>query len=143
MLNSVSNYEYIQLLATLEGQYDKAFNCFLCINQYRQKRDFDQHQELYAEHLRKARELKGCFEEAEVARFISDDVHWFKCIGNFRGDWCKDVIEAYDLYKKGVLPYPGSFMEQPAKIIDMFDIIEEIIKAKIKEQQDKNKRKNG
>lgn len=129
-------------MATLEGAYDENFNCFHCLTQYsRGKRDYEQHKETYDGHLKKAREQKGCFESSEKARYISDNIHWFKCIGNFRSDDSLDLVTAYENYKRGVLPYPGSFMDQPAKVIDCFEMIGQIVQDKVKEREERDKAK--
>lgn len=34
------------------------------------------------------------------------------------------VAHAYYAYKKGILPYPGSYSEQPAKIVEIFKLFQ-------------------
>lgn len=36
------------------------------------------------------------------------------------------VISAFMAYKKGMLPYNGSYLEQPAKIIDIFNVLNQL-----------------
>lgn len=36
------------------------------------------------------------------------------------------VVSAFMSYKKGILPYPGGYLEQPAKIIDIFNVLNQL-----------------
>jgi hypothetical protein len=44
-------------------------------------------------------------------------------------------IRMYQWYKKGFLPFPGSAMEQPIKIMEIFETLES---AEIEQQKEKN-----
>lgn len=39
-------------------------------------------------------------------------------------------IDLYYNYQRGVMPYDGSLMDQPSKVIEVFNIIDGLIKAK-------------
>jgi hypothetical protein len=58
---------------------------------------------------------------------ISLDVHFKRGIENMSVEYFGYAITLFDLYhKSGVLPYPGSASEQPAKIIEIFQVLESL-----------------
>lgn len=69
------------------------------------------------------RERKGCFGIAENTLHHFDNLHYNTCVGNLASDAALSFIEAEARYNQGILPYPGSLFEQPAKVIDIFDCI--------------------
>lgn len=47
------------------------------------------------------------------------------------------IYTLYNQYKQGVLPFPGSMSEQPAKIIEIFDVLQQLEL----EQEEKTRKK--
>jgi hypothetical protein len=45
---------------------------------------------------------------------------------NFKYPYFSYVLNLYSQYKKGSLPFPGSVSEQPAKIIEIFNVLEQL-----------------
>ena len=124
------------MLGTLEGIYDKNFNCYWCVNQYKQKKDYKKYWAEYDKSLVRTKDIKHCEKDSgDRAAFLSENVEWYRCPGNYRSESVKDLVDAYELFKKGIMPYSGSYMEQPSKIIDVFHIIEEIIREKMAEKK--------
>lgn len=109
-------FEYVQLAASLEALYSPQWNCFSCINKYSENQ----------------RLTKGCKSAKEP--YIIEDIYFQKCIGNFAKDSYKLIIRMYEDYKEhGLLPFDGASMEQPAKIMEIFMILDGLVQAK-KEQ---------
>lgn len=76
---------------------------------------------------------------------ISLDVHFKRGIDNISIEYFNYVVTLFDLYHKhGVLPYPGSLSEQPAKIIEIFTVLEQLYLEReqkhLEEQQREQKR---
>lgn len=49
-------------------------------------------------------------------------------------------------YKKGTMPFPGSVVEQPAKIIEIFDVLtqlEQESEEKMRKKLEKEQKKRG
>lgn len=115
-LNQVSEYEYALLMASIEAQYDKnrRFDCHKCKNKNRGATNWQEGN--LAE-----RKIKGCFDA--VANWEVDNVRFKKCVGNFVLPSTNSILNMFRLYEKGLLPYAGSVTEQPAKIMQIFDII--------------------
>ena len=71
------------------------------------------------------RKSKACEETKETAlHAIGTDIGFKTCIGNYYSQWLFPWIEAYQMYQKGVLPFPGSMSEQPNKVIELFRVID-------------------
>jgi hypothetical protein len=77
------------------------------------------------------RKLKGCYDFTTKA-YKLENIVYKSCVGNFT----KNIVyflEAFSQYEKGMLPYNGSLGEQPAKIIEIFNIIDKIRRRHLKE----------
>ena len=131
-LNQITNTDYVFIVSTIEGFTEKQFNCVECNKRYRKHPN----KELMDEKLRKK---MACTEIKGKARFQIDQVKYYTCPGNFYSFSVASLMEGYHNYKMGVLPYPGSFFEQPAKVIDIYKMIDALIedhKRKVQEEHD-------
>ena len=115
-ISQVSEYEYDLLMASIEEQYDKnrRFDCHKCKNKNKGATNWQEGN--LAE-----RKIKGCFDA--VANWKVDNIIFKKCVGNFVLPSTNGILSMFRLYEKGLLPYAGSVSEQPAKIMQIFDII--------------------
>lgn len=50
------------------------------------------------------------------------------------------LIRAYSLFQKGFLPFPGAVLEQPALVMDAFDVIDWAISRGNADRKISNKR---
>jgi hypothetical protein len=95
------------------------------------------------EQAHKYRESKGCFAPRPMVVHKIGDLHFKSCIGNFFDYSVISLMDAHDKLDKGILPFEGSYMDQPAKVMDIFKIIhnhkQEQIIAMHKEQASKMK----
>jgi len=116
-------------MATIEGMNDekKKYHCYTCKNKHKEADDWEKTNRLL-------RERKGCFDE--IMEYKVDNVIFRKCVGNFILPNTEVYLSMWILYQKGVMPYPGSYTEQPAKIIQIFNIINA-------RKQELSKDKNG
>ncbi len=69
-----------------------------------------------------------------------DNINYYKCIGNYQDSMVNFYIEEYLQYEKGIYPYPGNLGEQPNKIIEIFDLIDQVKRDKQKQEEKKNGR---
>lgn len=89
------------------------------------------------------RTTKGCFGVSENALHKFDDLEYSTCVGNFVSDSAIFWIEAEAKYNQGVMPYPGSLSEQPAKVLDIFGCIAAHKQSTLEKQQKAQKLKDG
>lgn len=86
------------------------------------------------EQAQKYRESKGCFDIKPMVLHKVGNIHFNTCIGNFFDYTTLSLLDAHDKLDKGILPFPGSYMDQPSKVIEVMKIIgnhksEQVVKA--------------
>jgi len=84
------------------------------------------------EHQKK---FRGC-NDLPIQPYLIDGKPAKRCIAKLLPPEIKIYIRYYQAYKKGFLPFPGSLSQQPAKLLDIFDILES---AEIKAMENKYK----
>ena len=126
--------------STVHAIYYNQFNCTKCLTEYSKRPDYKTKADEYDKLLEKKIGLKGC-KTSDKVRAQVEDIKYYRCIGNFRSDQVTSMIDLYYHYKNGVMPFPGSLMEQPSKIIDVFNLIDACIKTKQAEIEADEKRK--
>jgi hypothetical protein len=100
--------------------------------------------------LHKKRLSKGCF-DTKTKQYIIGNIVFKTCLGNYQNSIVNHYWMLYTHYQNNLLPYNGSYGDQPAKVIEVFNIIQGLIREyeqqleKMKKQTDKlNKKfKNG
>ena len=103
---------------------DLNFNCTLCKKKYlRSEKMQNKHQE-----------RKGCFGEAEspILKYsgkketpmeFSNSINYFKCPAQLYSFYWASIINLEGDFRSGKMPYSGSFLDQPAIIVEAFDLI--------------------
>jgi len=72
---------------------------------------------------KKMRTAKGCWEAFPKVIHHIGEIGFKRCIGNYTSEGIYSWVEAHSLYEKGVLPFPGALMDQPNKVIEIFQCI--------------------
>jgi len=63
-------------------------------------------------------------------------INYKKCVGNFYfGEWVS-IINNYNNYEKGVMPFSGGLFEQPSKFVECMSLVHNLIR----ENEDEKKR---
>lgn len=122
------------LVSSVEAYTEKMFNCYSCLHQYDHHPNKDR---MLADRQR----LQACKEPRPNPKFQIEQVKYFKCPGNFYEPSMAYLMEGYEKYKQGVMPYPGSFYDQPAKIIEIYKLIDALLVDKRRKAQDEANRK--
>lgn len=89
----------------------------------------------------KRRKLQGCFGGAPHVKWELENIKYYTCIGNFFDPSVAHFFEMLNKYDQGVLPYPGSFSEQPGKVIEVFQMLDGLKKEKMRQEELKAKQK--
>ncbi len=85
---------------------------------------------------------KGCFSN-DIKTYIFDDLKFLTCPGNYYDSYTNYLWQLFTHYQNNLLPYKGTLGEQPAKIIQIFEIIQGVVSEyedrleKIKKIKDK------
>lgn len=120
----------------LGASVNEEYRCSKCIRRFDGRKDKE-------EMLKKAKEAKGCETEKTIYVHRIDEVNFRKCPGNFINGSSFYFYELFVRFKEGILPFQGSYEEQPNKIIECFNIIEEWNNKRIEDQEKKRNIKNG
>lgn len=69
--------------------------------------------------------LMGCDEPLPVP-WVFDGLSFERCPSFYLKDasWSGDVFEMYNWIQKGFLPFPGTFLDQPNKTIELVNYID-------------------
>ena len=105
--------------STLYALNERRFMCGECISKDAHRPDL----------LEKKQRQMACAEPASdwgLHKIVDDDVTYsFKrCIGNYFNQSVLNWMSIYRAYEKGILPYPGSYQDQPNKALEVLGIID-------------------
>lgn len=123
-VSSLSDYEHFQLLANYEILSDKKWQCSSCMKKC----------------LPDFRKVKGChggrrytLKDGEREAFVVD-----KCVGNFWSAGASFWFDQYRHFKAGMLPFPGTVLQQPAKVMEIFAVIEGLEARRMAKEAEKS-----
>lgn len=92
------------------------------------------------------RNAKSCGKMASNIMYNIDGIGYRSCLCTFRTHRYPMYWEMYENYQKGNLPYPGTFMEQPSKAIEIIKLIQGLVaeqRAEEYKKQEKALARNG
>lgn len=136
----MTDWERALLVCTLEAIFneDDYFTCHKCLSSFSNQPEGDDKEKL----LTKMRKLKGCWGTIRQSYRV-DKFEVSTCPGNYSTHQVHEFFSWYLKYEQfGILPYPGSLYDQPAKIMEIFDIIGSIKFKKLKERKDRQEMEN-
>lgn len=74
---------------------------------------------------------KNCTGKAKIVKKRVLDIFSFThCPGNFYSSAYGQLLDIHRQYRKGVLANPGGLMDQPAKYIDLMNLVENLVSQK-------------
>lgn len=119
-ISSISYREHVELRSTLHALTNRDFICSQCQSKHSNRAD---HKEM----LEKTKRIKGCTTPHTMpVHKISQGgvrVSYASCIGNYFSFSAMGWVNFYNSFEKGVMPFSGGYMDQPAKLIDVMNII--------------------
>lgn len=127
----MQDYEVAFIYPSLEVQYSETFNCYKCQENPFKRADHDKH-------LENLKKVKSCYEPNAKKKYQYENIKYYLCPGNYTSRAVLSCIDLYLNYEKGLLPYKGSLLEQPYKIIQIFQVIEAF-----RREKDSRNRANG
>jgi len=51
------------------------------------------------------------------------DIVYYKCPANFQDNGARKYMMLYENYEKGLMPYYGGVLEQPAKFVELMELV--------------------
>lgn len=117
-VSSLTVTDWIEVKSTLLAISDKRFSCSHCLGKYAGRKDG----EIMVE---KERSVKSCRDiRREPFLNIEKTIFFKTCPGNFSSPSVVSFLTVHEAHRKGCLPYPGSFQDQPNKVIELFNCFE-------------------
>lgn len=137
-LNSLTHAEIVTIKASFYYLTNAAFQCD------KKAQDNSEKQRISFEDARKkVAELNHCFTELPK-EIVLDKVYKIRrCFCRFFDPsvmWLFKAWAAFD--KAGVLPFPGSYTDQPAKIFEVFSVFDGLKAEQMEEERKKMEAKN-
>lgn len=128
-LSTVSPFDVLEIQATWAVLHSPDLQCRMCKEKTPSQEARDKR--------------KGCAVEAPrvIGALGQGDRHaptyeLTRCPANFWDGYSQEIISMYRLFERGVLPFTGGVMDQPAKLIQVMAIIEGLdLKEKAEQQK--------
>jgi late competence protein required for DNA uptake (superfamily II DNA/RNA helicase) len=118
-VSSVSMGEWVKIKTTLNVIHNERFQCSRCIRKHQGKRKD------WEAHLEREQEAKACRSlKPEPFAEIDQQIFFTTCPGNFSYPEVLNWRAAFMRYQQGILPFPGSLMDQPNRVIELFQLFE-------------------
>jgi hypothetical protein len=119
--------EHFEILTTVEVVSNKFFNCEFCKKKYGQAyRD----------------KKKACAIKSQKPIFETENgIKYYRCPANFANFSIMHFIDMVKHFRNGVMPFSGSMMEQPNKVIEVLNLIDRILIKNENEEIERNQRK--
>ena len=137
-ISTITNKDYAEICSAFVTLTEPKYRCNDC------KRKYSSDPIKWKKH----REHMACNYNAEKPRhFYRPDynnkgnpkVNYTKCIGNYYGSFWANLINYHPSYDKGLLPFEGSLMNQPAKFVEVMDLVHNLIREKDNEKEQQAK----
>lgn len=129
--------EYIEIVATWEHAVNtKQYNCKVNIKNMREDKV----------KIEGWKNRNGCENRVlKQPRQTHDSIHFHSCYCNHLSSSFEQYLFIQDQYSKGFLPYPGTTLEQPNKVMDVIQLITKLKQdrqQKLENEQNKQVKSN-
>lgn len=134
-ITSLSMDEIVLMKATFLALDNKEFQCAECLSKYKGREDFKVMTE-------RSRTAKACTKMSDTAiHNIDREIFFKKCVGNYFTFPVLHWIRAHNHFEKGILPFPGSLMDQPNKAMEVFEVVAAWKQSKLEKLHRENEAK--
>jgi hypothetical protein len=129
--------DYIEIVSTYNVMTNQEFDCSKCKVKYPRDKD-RQH---------KHQERKGCFStypkpiqryrgEQGTPMHTATKINYMRCPAQIYSAYWASFINLQINYENGIMPFSGNSLDQPAKIVEAFNLIHNLREeTKIKHEQ--------
>jgi len=118
----ITPQEYVSLISTFWSINDKEYNCAFCKKKQSQS-------------VRDSRKFCSVKKESPVVTY--QNIKYFTCPSNFYNSGTAQLIDMFRHFRLGVLPFEGGLFDQPSKLIDCFNLLENLTLELQKDQTEK------
>ena len=127
-VSRVTDDEYASLVATFLAMTDEDFRCESCLVKFKKRPDGEKQGEYW-------RTSKGCYGATVMTpsgKWEKHHVLFPSCPGNFRDTRMGLWIDLWRGFNAGHLPFAGGLLDQPAKLMEAFKILDSLSAEKTK-----------
>lgn len=130
-LSSVSETERAEIMANFEIGSKKRYQCESCVRSITPP-----------QRLKKG--CEGCLPGRNFGLALNGKLEYevTTCLGNLWNPAVFQWMEAYSQFKQGILPFAGALQDQPAKVMDIFQLLG-ALEAERAEEENKKVTKRG
>ena len=138
-VSGATTYDYVMLNAHIRAMFRERYHCSKNIEELKAR--LSRHRgELVAKKIEGYKSSRGCGRVVNHTVDRIDNVRFTTCLCGLKHPLTDSLLKLSEYMDKGLLPYEGSVMDQPAQIMELIDIVS---RAKINEQAELRKDKNG
>jgi len=122
-ISQASTYDYIALNGHMRAIYKKKYNCDLEIQKLKTRMGkYEKRRPMIDEHVEKYKASRGC--NRVVSRTVDriDNIQFNTCLCSIKHPLMGQLLTLNSAYEKGILPFKGSLMDQPAQAIDLIEL---------------------
>lgn len=134
-MNSVTNRDYFEIVSTFITMTQPKYRCSDCKLKYKAK--FKQQQEFMACNYVAKTPRHGY--TPEFHNKSNPKIIYNKCIGNYYNGFWSSIINSSKQYDNGIMPFSGGIMDQPAKFVEVMNLVHNLISENELENQRKEK----
>ena len=124
-ISTLSEYETLQIIASVESIFSSHWNCYKCMTDKNHER---------------MKKVKGCVYTPKT-NYKVEGYQLNKCLGNFSSREIYGYFDMLKSYEAGVMPHGGSFAQQSAKLIDLFNMIMQLRDEKYEKMREEAAKK--
>ena len=136
----MSNFDFVCLQAHFYYATEDRFKCDEKILEYAKRSTYEKAEAM-------VRKANGCKVIADKVKYQINNIGYKSCFCTYRHPYFNTYLFLYKNYEKGLLPFEGNILDQPAYIIEVFNLIETLKLEKEAEdmakQEKELERKNG
>jgi len=127
------------LNSTLHALNNRKFICSDCVSQFKGN-GAEEKLEMRQAQMACKKDFGSTLHKVQ----INDDTFGYsKCVGNYFSHSALQWIEAHQLYDKGILPFPGGFMDQPNKAVEAMRVVQGFKIEQLRRDQARNNFKSS
>ena len=140
-ISTVTKDDYISMVSTFTAVTNLQFNCGTCCKKYpKLPLKLLEHQSRLGCDGKKNPQLTYTATHDMIG---SPKILFKKCIGNFFDNKSMDLIKYFSKYKAGMMPYNGSYYDQPNKFVELMELVDNLVEQNNKEREEKLSRHQG
>lgn len=120
-ISSITSYDIALITANFTYLTSEDFRCREVEKEYKKRVD---HENV----IRNFRKERGCFKMETEAVVEIENLRFYSCLchPNFKHPIMNELLSVYTLYKKGIMPFSGGSLEQPAQIMEFMGLIDNL-----------------